>query len=180
MPVTRTIEDEYSLRFLAEQLDLWRPIADAVHGLLATNQAEKLLIEISTLPVRPSRATRTLGTYASRAGAPRCIRLQFALEADLLKETFLHEVAHLCDHLINQSGRPYRQAHGAGWKSWAVALGIEAAVRGQSEALAELYRQKLRTVAVCRRCGIELQRARRFNRQRTYVHRHCGGRLDLL
>ena len=178
MPETHPIEDEYSLHFLAEQLDLWRQIIHAAHGLLPARQAEKLLTEISTLPIRPSRATRTLGTYASKAGVPHCIRLQFALEPDLFKETFLHEVAHLCDHLINQQGKPYRQAHGTGWKSWVVALGIGVAVRGQSAVLSGLYQKKLKPVAVCRKCGIEVQRARRLNRRRTYVHRLCGGQLD--
>jgi len=102
----------------------------------------------------------------------------FFSEPAVLKETFLHELAHACDHLTNQNGLAYRKAHGSGWKQWATALGIEGAVRGKSEMLSQLYKERLKPVAICRRCGIEFLRIRRLNRNRTYTHETCGGRLE--
>ena len=176
----KTIEVEYTVRSLADQLNVWAQINGAACQILGVKEGAILLDGIAHLPVRRSRATRTLGSYASRAGKAWCIRLQFALEPDLLKETFLHELAHACDHLTNQPDQNYRRAHGTGWKGWAAALGIEGRVRGQSEILSRLYRQKLKPVAVCRRCGAEFHRVRRLNRRRKYIHQVCGGQLDPL
>ncbi|HEX9776868.1 MAG TPA: SprT-like domain-containing protein [Geopsychrobacteraceae bacterium] len=161
-------------------MQVWTRIGAAARRMLGDHQAATLLAGIASLPVRRSHATRTLGSYVSRAGHAVCIRLQFALEPALLEETFLHELAHACDHLSNQPGRPYRRVHGGGWQAWAAALGIEGKVRGQSEVLTQLYREKLKPVAVCRRCGVKFQRLRRLSRRRNYLHQACGGQLDLL
>lgn len=171
---------EYTVHSLACQLDLWQQVTETVSRILSGIKAENLLAKIATLPVHRSCATRSLGTYVSRSGEPFCIRLQFALEQGLLKETFLHELAHACDHLSNQPGRSYRRAHGPGWKGWAAALGIEGRTRVESEVLSRLYQEKLKPVAVCRRCGAELQRVRRLSRRHTYIHQTCGGRLEPL
>lgn len=159
---------------------LWLQIVTAVAGFLPEPAAGQLLRQIAELPVRPSRATRSLGGYVSKAGLPVSIRLQFAQEADSLRDTFLHELAHLCDHLCNQPGKAYRRAHGPHWQQWAQRLGIEPKRCGRSAALERLYQQRLKPVAICQSCGTEFQRTRRLSRRRNYFHSHCGGRLQHL
>lgn len=171
---------EYTVHSLASQLDLWPQVTETVSQVLTRQKAKQLLVEIAALPVRKSRSARNMGSYVSRQGEPFCIRLHFSLEPAVLKETFLHELAHACDHLSNQKGRAYRKAHGPGWKQWAAALGIEGTVRGKSEVLSQLYKERLKPVAVCRRCGTEFLRVRRLNRNRIYTHQACGGRLEPL
>ena len=170
----------HTVHSLACHLNLWEQVEIAVSRNLNDRETEKLLAEVSTLPVYKSRATRTLGTYVSKNGKPYCIRLQFALEQELLKETFLHELAHVCDHRHNQNNRPYRRAHGPGWKRWATALGIEGKVRGKSEVLSQLYMERLKTVAICHSCGAEFKRLRRLNQKQSYTHLACGGRLVVI
>ena len=162
---------------LACKLNLWTQITTAIDAALSAAEAGELLSRLAELPVRPSRAVRSLGTYVSRAGAPVCIRLQFAQELVSLRETFLHELAHLCDHLCNQPGKRYRRAHGPHWQQWAKLLGATPQRCGSSAALEKLYRQRLKLVAVCLQCGTEFRRTRRLNRRRKYFHSDCGGRL---
>ncbi len=161
---------------LAIKLDLWPQITSAINTAVPAASAE-LLARIAKVPVKPSWATRTLGAYVSRQGLPVCIRLQFAQEAENLRETFLHELAHLCDHLCHQPGQRYRRAHGPQWQNWAQLLGTQAQRCGKSAALEALYRQRLKLVAVCSDCGTEFRRTRRLNRRRKYFHSNCGGRL---
>lgn len=161
----------------AEEHGLWQQIVAAVETILQTIDTEPLIAQIAKIPVRPSRATRSLGMYVSKLGEPVCIRLQFAQEETLLRQTFLHEVAHTCDHLSHQAGGKYRRAHGPGWRQWAHALGISPERCGKSEAVADLHRQRLKLVAICQKCGAEFRRVRRLNRRGRYIHSTCGGRL---
>jgi predicted SprT family Zn-dependent metalloprotease len=162
---------------LAEELELWRSICAVIRVELTTAQATALIDRLTLLPVKRSHAVQRLGSYVARGGEPQAIRLQFAQETEQLRTTFLHELAHACDHLSNQSGRPYRQAHGAGWRRWMIAFGLPAESRGHSEALTALREQRIKVVAVCRRCGAEIKRLRRFDRRRRYLHSECGGKL---
>lgn len=171
---------QYTALTLAQELGVWEHLVASIHQLCEAKRASKLLDKISHLPIRRSRATRTLGSYVSKAGEAVCIRLQFALEPELLEKTFLHELAHACDHLSNQEGKSYRQAHGPGWKEWAAALGAGTDIKGGSEVLSRLYQDRLKTVAVCRKCGAELKRVRRLASRRRYIHRGCGGELKRL
>lgn len=168
-----------TVKSLAQKLEVWERIQAAVERQVSPRAGRKLLPRLEGIPVRRSRALRRLGSYVSCSGSPVCIRLQFAQEEELLVETFLHEVAHACDHLSRKRWRIYRQAHGPSWRAWALALGIEPQVRGRSEELERLYRERLKVVAVCSRCGYELRRLRRLNRQHSYVHKKCGGALRL-
>ncbi|MDT8420672.1 MAG: hypothetical protein RQ754_09585 [Desulfuromonadales bacterium] len=170
---------ECSVSSLARKLGVWTLVRQVVEQS-SGNSAGALLETVAALPVRRSSAVRSLGSYVSRAGQPVCIRLQFAVEPETLRETFLHELAHLCDHLTNQPGKRYRKAHGSGWISWARRLGLDGRVRGRSEVLSELCQQRLKTVAVCRTCGAELRRLRRPSRRYQYLHRHCGGVFEPL
>jgi predicted SprT family Zn-dependent metalloprotease len=165
-----------TVEILAIKLGLWTEIREKIKGQ-AGDQEQWLLEQLAPLPIRRSRATRSLGSYVSRKGVPVCIRLQFAQEPENLKQTLLHEIAHACDHLVNQLGRQYRRAHGAQWQAWAKAFGTPAKSCGDSEALKQLYQQRLKLVAVCQRCGAEYRRIRAFNRRRKYFHAECGGRL---
>ncbi|HKI51459.1 MAG TPA: SprT-like domain-containing protein [Geothermobacteraceae bacterium] len=162
----------------AAELDVAAKISSGIATLLPPAQAKALFSAVMKLPVRSSRALRSLGSYISKGGRPVCIRLQFRQERELLAETLLHEIAHLCDHLSNQHGRPYRQAHGPGWQSWAEAFGISARRTGKSQVLCEIHEQRLKLVAVCLGCGLEVRRLRRLNRGTRYIHPGCGGRLQ--
>ncbi len=164
---------------LASELELWEQIVATVQRQVEHSPMD-LLAEIAALPVRSSRAARSLGAYVSKVSKPVCIRLQFAQEAENLKQTFLHEVAHLCDHLTNQPDRRYRRAHGPGWQVWAKALGTSVECRGESVAMTRLRQQRLRLVAICQQCGEEFWRLRRLNRRQKYIHPKCGGPLKTL
>lgn len=165
---------------LAKQLGLWETICRAVDQYPGTAQASEILARLAPLPIRSSRATRSLGSYVSRDGQPSAIRLQFAQTPELLGETLLHELAHALDHLCNQPGQRYRRAHGPGWRNWAQALGIDPTRTGHCPNLAELHQQRLKVVAVCRRCGTEFRRLRRLPRGRRYLHPGCGGQVTPL
>ncbi len=163
---------------LAENLHLWQQIEAAVMKVLTRKTAVSLLCKIADIPVKRSRATRRLGVYVSQGSKPVCIRLQFAQEPENLRQTFLHEVAHACDHLSRKGWcKQYRQAHGESWKTWARALGVSTSTSGESEAVRQLHQQRLKLVGVCQKCGAEFRRVRRFNRRGTYTHRCCGGEI---
>lgn len=164
---------------LAQQQGLWSRICAAVKQQNITNSTQ-VLDQVASLPVKSSRATRTLGCYVSRHGQPWCIRLQFDQEPEQLQLTLLHEVAHLLDHLVNFSGQPYRGAHRSGWQVWAIALGVSTCKTGHSEVLARQYYQRQKLVAVCSDCGEQIYRLRRLNRKRSYIHSGCGGLLRLI
>jgi predicted SprT family Zn-dependent metalloprotease len=167
-----------TVKELADELDLWQHIELSVEGMISKYSIASFLEKIAPIPIQKSRATRRLGAYVSRGGEPVCIRLQFAQEPDNLKQTFLHEVAHACDHLSRKGWhKPYRRAHGPCWKSWAKALGISPKSCGESEAVRALHQQRLKLVAVCQKCGTEFHRVRRLNRNRNYTHQQCGGRI---
>lgn len=164
---------------LADQLNLWQHIERGVAGMLTGRSASTFLAEIANIPIQKSRATRRLGVYVSMRGKPVCIRLQFAQEPDNLRQTFLHEVAHACDHLSrNGLRKSYRQAHGESWKMWAQALGVSTATSGESEAVRQLHQQRLKLVGICQKCGVEFHRVRRLNRNRSYTHNQCGGEIQ--
>ncbi len=165
---------------LAVQLGLWAAIGEAARLELGEGRAQELLDRAGSVPVVRSRALRTLGSYVFRGANPLQIRLQFAQEPTKLRETFLHELAHLFDHLGSASARAYRGGHGTGWRHWAQALGIAPEVRGHSESLERLRNQRMKLVAVCSGCGAQFHRLRRFAQGRQYVHRDCGSKLDIL
>lgn len=167
---TQTVET-YSREF-----EVWARVCEVI-SREQTVLAEKLLTQIAQVPVVRSRSTTTLGCYVSRHDAPCCIRLQFDQEPELLVQTFLHEVAHLIDHLVSFSGRPYRGAHRSGWRAWAIALGVAPSRTGESESLARQHQQRKKLVAVCIGCGESFYRIRRLNRNRTYLHKQCGSPL---
>ena len=165
-----------TVEMLARELGLWENIRTKVEAQAAA-KATLLLKQLAGVPVRPSRATRSLGAYVSRAGVPICIRIQFAQEPEIFRQTLLHEIAHVCDHLCRLPGERYRQGHGPGWQLWAQSLGIGTERRGSSETVQRLHQSRLKPVAVCQRCGAELRRVRRLNRRQRYFHVNCGGRL---
>ena len=163
---------------LAEELGLWSLLTAVIVERLDSREASTLLARLEQLPVKRSHAVQRLGSYVAKGGEALAIRLQFAQEPEQLRHTFLHELAHACDHLSHQSGRSYRQAHGPGWQEWMAAFGLPAERIGRSEALATLRDQRLKVVAVCRRCGAEVKRLRRFDRRKRYLHTECGGKLQ--
>ena len=168
-----------TVKQIAEKYQLWQQIEKAVNGILTGGSASVLLEKIAQIPIHKSWATRRLGAYVSMGKDPICIRLQFAQEPDNLKQTFLHEVAHACDHLSREDNHQrYRRAHGLSWKTWAKELGISPRSCGESEAVKKLHQQRLKLVASCQKCGAEFHRVRHLNRNRTYTHNRCGGKIQ--
>ncbi len=167
-----------TVKHMADQFGLWPKIEAAAAVMLLKKGRAGFLADIAAIPVHKSRATRRLGVYVSRGRKAVCIRLQFAQEAESLCQTFLHEVAHACDHLSRRGWREeYRQAHGDSWKRWAQALGVSTATSGESAAVQKLHLQRLKLVGVCQKCGAEVHRVRRLNRNRIYTHNGCGGEI---
>lgn len=108
------------------------------------------------------------------------IRLQFAQERETLHQTFLHEIAHACDHLNQHGSGRRRVGHGVSWRQWALVLGIDTATTGRSAAVATLHLQRQKLVAICLECGAGIYRVRRLNRNNRYIHPPCGGVLKPL
>lgn len=152
-------------------------VESAVRTQVGEKAGRALVEAIAPVPVRKSHALRRLGSYSMRDGKPVAIRLQFAVEQEVLIETFLHELAHLCDHLARQSGQRYSRGHGRSWQRWATAFGIEPKRCGESRVLDELHKKQLKVVAVCSRCGTEIRRLRRLDSGKRYLHPDCGGRI---
>jgi len=170
-----------TVKQLATEFNLWQKIESTVAELLSRRTVAGFLAEIALIPIKKSRATRRLGVYVSMGKKPVCIRLQFAQEPDNLRQTFLHEVAHACDHLSRKGRRKeYRQAHGESWKMWARALGVSISTSGKSDAVRQLHQQRLKLIGVCEKCGVEFHRVRRLSRTRNYTHEQCGGKIRQL
>ena len=164
-----------TVKEVATELKVWQRI------VIVSKKMERnanFLEQIGKIPVRKSSSIRRLGVYVSIGSKPVCIRLQLAQEPDNLYQTFLHEVAHACDHLTRRR-RPkgWRGNHGASWQHWATELGISTARCGESNLLKQLHQQRLKLVAKCLKCGVEIHRVRRLNRNGNYVH-ECGGKIE--
>lgn len=89
-----------------------------------------------------------------------------------VRDTFLHELAHML------AGRG--AGHGRCWQFIVRGLGGKAE---RCHEYAALRSRKLRVVAVCGKCGVELRRRRKLprNRGQQWVHlpkRECGGRFE--
>jgi len=166
-----------TVKSLATELGLWDDIYQQITNC-AGSKAVRLLARLADLPVKRSHATRRLGSYVSQRGRPLCIRLQFAQEAESLKQTLLHEIAHFCTQQSSSLWRRDRRSHGPQWQAWAKALGSSTSSCGKSEALNRLHQERLKLVATCQKCGAEFHRARRLNRGRNYFHSQCGGPLQ--
>lgn len=127
--------------------------------------------------VQPSRAVSRFGSVDPRTRTLRLTTLDCSREARV--DTILHEVAHIVsDHLMRR-----RERHGPQWKQIARALGARPIASGQDErfrrAAEQLRASRLKTVALCGRCGFEIKRMRRSRRNwRRFIHRECGGRFS--
>lgn len=168
------------VRELGEKLCLWAQIEAAARLRCDSGRVSWLLEQVGRIPVQHSRATSRLGSYVFRGREPVCIRLQFAQEADSLRQTFLHEIAHACDHLMDKGNQQQRVRHDRSWQLWAQALGISPAVRGQSAVLSSLHKRRKKLVAVCQVCGVRIYRVRQLNRKGIYIHPACGGTLQAI
>lgn len=165
-----------TVRDMADRLALWPRVVAAVERCCDRVTDDHLLERLGRIPVHGSRATSRLGCYVFRGTNPVCIRLQFAQEAAQLAETFLHEVAHACEHL-SEPRTLRRLAHGQRWQQWALALDIPPVSRGVSATLAALHQRRRKLVAICQRCNTPIYRVRRLNRRTRYIHPPCGGAL---
>lgn len=167
-----------TVRTVAMELEVWTVFEQAVLGRVDRLRAEELLGVLGALPVKTSRATGLLGSYAHCGGQALCIRLQPRQERELMQVTLLHELAHACEHLLAPDPRRHRCSHGPAWRAWALAFGIPPSRSSRSGALEDLRQQRLKPVAVCARCGCVFHRLRRLSRRRNWVHPECGnGRI---
>lgn len=157
-------------------LGLYESLQGAVCGELGSSRGEELLIQLQQLPLKRSHAVTRLGSYSCRGAKPLAIRLQFAQEPEQLEQTLLHEIAHFLDHQTRSLRGPYRNPHGRSWQSWLQRVG-GAGGSGSSAAISDLYRQRLKPVARCQRCGLLLKRLRRLPQRQRWLHRNCGGLL---
>jgi len=170
-----------SVRNVAEEMGLWDAFTRGVTKRVGPDQAAVLIDRLSTLPVRTSHAVGLLGSYVHRGDSPVAIRLQPAQEADLLRGTFLHELAHACEHLTSPNPAHHRCRHGANWRSWAEAFGISPDRVARSVSLGALRAARLKPVAICEKCGCVFHRLRRLPRRRQWLHPQCGnGRVVAL
>lgn len=163
-----------TVRTVADKIGVWELFAAGVRGCLDPAAAAALITRLANLPVRPSRATGLLGSYAHCGSEPQCIRLQPRQEPELLRTTLLHELAHACEHLTASNPRRHRCTHGAAWQAWALAFGIVPQRSGQSAALHALRQERLKPVAICERCGCVFHRLRHLPSRRSWVHPECG------
>lgn len=157
-------------------LGLYGSLQEQVGAALGKTRGEKLLVQLQQLPLKQSHAVTRLGSYSCRGAIPLAIRLQFAQEPEQLEQTLLHEIAHFLDHQTRNLRGPYRNPHGRSWQYWLQLVG-GADGRGCSAAISTLYRQRLKPVARCQRCGLLLKRLRRLPQRQRWLHRDCGGLL---
>lgn len=126
--------------------------------------------------VRPSRAVTRFGSISSATKTLWLTSLDCSPRAR--RDTILHEVAHVLTGALVAK----RENHGPRWRKIAVALGAEPTPSGSdprfraaSQALRET---RLKVVARCSRCGFEIKRMRRTQRNwRRFLHLRCGGRF---
>jgi len=156
------------------ELEAWDTFTNGISMQIGSMRAAEILQLLGALPVKASRATGLLGSYAHRGGQPLCIRLQPLQERPLLRTTLLHELAHACEHLLAPDPRRHRCTHGPAWRAWALAFGIDPSRSGRSPTLSSLRREKLKPVAFCERCGCVFHRLRRLPARRAWVHPECG------
>ncbi len=91
-----------------------------------------------------------------------------------MRETLTHEYAHLLAvYRHGQKGA----GHGAAWKRAMLDLGAEPKVRHRFEVQRNTPRQKV--IYRCKKCETLIERTRRLNRRRVYVHSGCGGTIKL-
>ena len=140
---------------------------------------QTFLARICSVPVKASKATRSLGCYYSRGSEPRCIRLQFVQEPDALWQTFLHEVAHLCDHLLSfhkarSIGAGTARIGNTGLMPSKFLLSVVATARLWQK----LHQERLKVVArVANAVNSRSIVSARLPSRRQYLHAGCGGRL---
>jgi len=157
-------------------LGIFEPLHQQIIDDLGRRSGEELLIRLQQLPLKRSHAVTRLGSYSCRGPKALSIRLQFAQEQEQLEQTLLHEIAHFLDHQTRNPPGPYRNPHGRSWQYWLKRIGGGSGIEG-SAAMRNLYRQRLKPVARCKRCGLLLKRLRRLPQKQRWLHRDCGGLL---
>ena len=164
---------------LLEELSLEPYLRGVLERELGRQRGTELLQSLKDLPLLASHALTRLGSYRWYGSDPLSIRLQFAQEPELLRQTLLHEVAHFLDHQTRPDRSRYRQPHGDRWQHWYRLIGGRTD-RSASPVLSRLRQQRLKPVARCRRCGVVIERLRRLPRGRRWLHAGCGGALVVL
>lgn len=87
-----------------------------------------------------------------------------------LANTLLHEVAHLLAGIA--------EGHGLAWKAQMYRLGVAPSrCHSYASMKANRRRRPRRVVAVCGKCGFQLERTKALPSGRRYLHRGCGGRF---
>jgi len=131
--------------------------------------------DILEIPVYVNpRLQTTLGrAHHNRRTGERWIEINRAVFADpdRMRLTLAHEIAHHCAGLA--------AGHGMLWQAYARSLGHSGERTVTAEAAERIGIRRTtrprKVVAVCTKCGAEVRRAKRLNRNATYTHPGCGG-----
>ena len=96
-------------------------------------------------------------------------------ENDHVRETLLHEYAHLL--AFDRHGRK-GTGHGKHWKQAMIDLGLEPKTHHHYE----VVRNKSHQVVIykCKKCGTQFGRKRKLSTRKKYMHRQCGGQIALV
>jgi SprT protein len=156
------------------------PNRSAVHpGLVEL--AESLLDDLGQrLPLgyRPTLRWRRLRVSAGlahfREGAIS-LSVEILTTKERLADTLLHEYAHLLAFARHGAAG---KGHGPAWRQAMADVGLPAVVRHRYEVRRNSRRQVV--LYACARCGVQIERSRRFARGRLYRHVDCGGAIVLV
>jgi predicted SprT family Zn-dependent metalloprotease len=126
--------------------------------------------------VRPTRAVTRFGSISPNTKTLWLTSLDCSPRAR--RDTILHEVAHVLTGALIAK----RENHGPRWRRIALALGADPRRAGSDPrfraASQALRATRLKVVARCNRCGFEIRRMRRSQRNwRRFLHLKCGGRF---
>jgi SprT protein len=119
---------------------------------------------------RPLRVTAGVAYYNEQRIA---LSKHVIKTPDQLRETLLHEYAHLL--AVHRAGRR-GIGHGLHWKRAMTDLGLVPKVHHKYEVKRNQSRQEV--VYGCKKCGAEIVRKRRLNAKRRYFHVKCGGVIE--
>jgi len=143
--------------------------------------AEEVLKELMVnhpLPIRPKLEWRRFRTTAGIADFNQWrigLSMHVLNTEERVNITLRHEFAHLL--AFSRFGRQEGRGHGPAWRQAMCDVGLDPRVTHQYEVQRNEPRQTV--VYLCLKCGMDLIRLRRLPRRRKYMHRGCGGMIQL-
>jgi predicted SprT family Zn-dependent metalloprotease len=98
----------------------------------------------------------------------------FAEGIDEVKDTFLHELGHICTHNNKSRG------HGPEWKQWCHVLGLPNVDTYHSIEAMSYKRRPKKVVGNCHTCEIQIWRRKKLQKNLTYICLQCNGYITKL